>query len=401
MTNREELAALLPTPFVSSWAGRARPGDRVDPNPARRAGAWAHWAIENLTQMTGAADRVYTALLLEGRFHDPKGNGPLVRPHLELPDRVLSRPDSEFPDRLAQAGNGLMFPWWLYYEVTAAKRALCPPQHGSVATLADLVNERRGSLIEQVSQLARHAAPRWQRIEELLVTEPDGLSEVATADFDEDAVAAFLPAAARVSLRVEFDRKLAETSKGWASRRVGVWHLRGVDSTGADFSLGVLTPRLTQNSQFHDRLYALDRESPAALLVRGLQLQRICDRHLDGTRRARVADPASAARPSGFLRRVEAKVGEKLPEASVRAADAFLREAPDADAAWAMLSAWADKNQTLLTVSKEGFCEAHRRATRFVRRGEPPEREDIDVLLPIGWDSSSRIVRLTFVKAAD
>lgn len=402
MTEHDNLLAeLLSTRFVSSWIGRARPGDRHDPDPKRRTAAWANWAVQHLTEMTGAADRTYIALVLEGRYHDPKGNGPLVRPHLELPERVLERPDTEFPDRLAQMGNGLEFPWWLYPEVTATKRALCTQLRGSVGELSDVLNERRGSLVDAVAGLARNAAPAWRTVEELLVTAPDGLSGDACDDFDADVVEKFLPAAARFRLRVTYDPKLRESSQGWASRRIGVWRLEGTDASGDRFSLGVLTPRLTMNSQFHDPLFAIEKESPAALLVRGLQLRRISERHLNTSTRSVSGKVTVTTKPTGHLKAVVAKVGAKLPEASVKSAHAFLTSNPDAEGAWAMLNSWAERTKTLLTVRDDGFAEAHRRATRMIRRGEQPERDDINVLLPIGWNEQSEVVRVTYVRATD
>jgi hypothetical protein len=47
-------------------------------------------------------------------------------------------------------------------------------------------------------------------------------------------------------------------------------------------------------------------------------------------------------------------------------------------------------------VAKEGFLAAHRNALRFMRRAETPERDDVNVLLPLAWDDRSRVVRVTF-----
>lgn len=390
---------LLTTAWCSSWFGRCRPGDRFDPDPQRRAAAWGQWALAATTELTGSQERSYPAIVLEGRFHDPKGSGPLVRPHLEIPARVLNEADGSFPDRVSQMGNALAFPWWLVPEVTAARRALFNTPGGAVDGVVDALNSRRGALSAAVHELAQQAAPLWATVEELLVSDPDAMSSAAASDFGGEEVAEFLPVAREFSLTVRYDEKLRDSSGQWASRRLGVWQLHGVDANGVRFALGVLTPRLTANSQFNDRHFALERESPAALLIRGLVLRRLLDRHLGGSSVA-VNDLPDGSNGT-HLRAVVAQVGQKLPEASVRCAVQFLQTYPDPDRAWEVLSAWANRSNTLLTVREEGFREAHRRATRFIRRAEDPERDDVNVLLPLGWDDKSRVVRVTFTKRSE
>ncbi len=392
---RETQKRLLVTPFVSSWIGRARNGDRLDPDPGRRAAAWGHWAISNLVEMTGAADRTYAALLLEGKFHDPRGQGPLVRPHLEV-QRLLEQSDPEFPERLAQAGNGLMFPWWVVAEVTALKRALCTGPRGEIKDFADLMNSRRVALVEAVTTLSRQASPQWGLIEELLISSPDGLSGEAAGDFSPAEVSSFLPAAAEFDISVTYDAKLRDTSRQWASRRVGVWQIQGTNHDGERFSLGVVTPRLTASSQFQDQMFVAEREAPSALLVRGLILRRLIERHM-GLSATKVGDvPTDTKVPGAHLRAIVAQVGAKLPEAGIDAAVGFVRAYPDCDAAWRVLFEWSERTKSLLTVREEGFREAHRRIQRFMRRAEEPDRDDINVLLPLAWDEKSRVVRVTF-----
>ena len=399
---------LAPTPFVASWLGRARHADLHDPAPARRASGWAHWTFTSFQQMTGNSDRPYVALTLPGRFYDPKGTGPVLRPHLEVPAHLFDRNDPEFPDRVAQMGNGLLFPWWLVPEVMAAKRALFAVPRTGISELVELLNDRRPSLLDAVESLTGRAAQLWTHVEETLVADPELMSPLAAGDFSAKEVAEFFPPAADLDLRVEFDRKLRDNSRGWASRRVGVWRLIGT-SGGDEFVLGAVTPRLTRSSLFSDPLFAPDKESPAALLVRGLVLRRLVAAY-SGAGAGEHVVPAAKRRPatSAGLRSVVAHVGEKLPEASVAAAVKFLHAYPDADDAWASLEAWAasrsaggETRRAVLTVSPDGFAAAHRCALRAVRRAEQPERGDINVILPLAWDAQSRVVRVTFSRPDD
>jgi hypothetical protein len=391
---RELRGRLLPTPFVSSWVGRSQEGDLFDPDGTRRAGTWAHWAVRHLVEMTGVGDRTYPAILLDGQFHAPKGQAPVVRPHLEIPKWVLERPDSAFPDRLAQMGNGLAFLWWIFPEVVAARRSLFSSANGSPVQAVNQLNTRRDALVEAVSALSNVCRPQWSRIESMVHTAPAELSESAAADFSTKDVTDFFPDGAGLSLRVVYDQKLRDNSKDRAARRVGVWQLQGVDDKGHRFTLGALTPRITVNSLFRDPHFTPQKESAAALLVRGLLLHRILDTHLEGQATA-VAEQEAPKRP-GRLRAVVAHPGSKIPEASVEAAVNFLQTYPDAHEAWSQLSDWARRTSTQLTVLQGGFIAAHRNALRFVQRAEEPERDDINLVLPLGWDDKSRIVRATF-----
>jgi hypothetical protein len=391
---------LLPTPFVASFVGQAHPGDLADPDPHRRTVAWAHWAVGALSEMRGVQDRAYYALTLDGRFYDPKGTGPRVRPHLELPSWQLAKPDPEFPTRLAQMGNGLSFPWWVAAEVTAARRALFNTTKGSVFDVSQVLNRHRDMLIRAVTQLRTVTYPQWSTIEALLISSPDGLCHEATDDVPDTEVAEFFPGGAELRLSVVYDNKLREQNPRWASRRVGVWQLRGTTRGGERFSLGVLTPRLTANSLFRDPLFSPDRESPAALLVRGLVLARLTRTRLrtHGHIRVGAAAVEPEHRPGPCLRAVVAKIGTKLPEASTEAAIRFLQAYPDPDAAWRRLAHWATTNGAALTVTEDGFKAAHRNALRYLRRAEDPERADINIVLPLAWDQQARVVRVTFAR---
>jgi len=401
MEPRDAKAKLLPTPFYTSFIGQARVGDLHDPDPAKRAGAWATWAVEQTTEVIGFSDRSYAAILLPGRFYDPKGTGPQVRPHLEIPSRVLTQAHPDFPHRLAQMGNGLLFPWWVMSEVTATRRALFNVASGEAGSAFKALNEHHDSIRAAVASLNQVAAPGWEQIQTLLVSSPDGLSGDATGDFTTEEVAQFFPGGKILHLSVQYDVKLREKNGSWASRRVGVWQISGVAPNGDRFSFGVLTPRLTANSLFSDDLFDIRREAAGALLVRGLLLKRLIDRHLGGSRVSVGRAVRPEAKPTSFLRSIPAKAGAKLPEASLEAAIHFIQTYPDPDVAFDAIDEWARRSGAVVTVLRDGFAAAHRRAQRFLRRAEEIERDDVDVLLPLAWDDKNRVVRLTFVRGEE
>lgn len=397
VSDRGIQARLLPTPFVASFIGRSRDGDRHDHDPARRASAWARWAVDALEEFRGLSDRSYYGMVLPGRFHDPRGTGPQVRPHLEIPRRTIDVADPEFPDRLAQAGNGLEFPWWLVPEVKAVRRSIFNTPHGAVAELVDAVNAHRSALTATLTRLSDSCASSWAHIERAIVTDAEMVIPYAVGDFTTAEITEFFPPAASLDLVVRYDAHLRESSGQWAARRLGVWQLTGVASDGP-FALGVVTPRLTANSLFRDPLFSASAEAPAAALVRSLLLRRVLRDFLATEVPAALQPDPFPPGPGGpHLRAVVARPGAKLPEASVDAAVHFLQTYPDADQAWMAMQRWAGDGY-LLTVSAEGFAAAHRNALRYLRRAEPPERDDINVVLPLAWDEKSRVVRVSFTR---
>ena len=393
VSGRDLQARILPSPFVSSFVGRAREGSRHDQDPQRRAAAWARWAVDALEEFKGLSDREYVGLVLPGRFHDLGRSAVQVRPHLEIPRRVLARPDAEFPDRLAHCGNALEFPWWVMSEVTALRRAVFNTPAASVLPLLESVVAHRSALLAAVEELNAAVGRGWQTVEEKLVAAPQDLLASATGDFSADEVAEFFPPAGPLGMSVVFDAQLRESSREWAVRRLGVWQVRIGEGSAA---LGVVTPRLTRNSLFGDPLFLPTEEAPTSLLVRCLLLRRLLrDVLAADTGAALVPDPASPVSGGPHLRAVVARPGSKLPEASIEAAVHFLQTYPDPEHGWSALQRWAGDTY-LLTVAKEGFLAAHRNALRFMRRAETPERDDVNVLLPLAWDDRSRVVRVTF-----
>ena len=392
--------ALLARPFFPSWMAVAKQNaDRFSAEFSIREAAWAQWCLEQTVMMTGANERRYPSIVLDGRFHDPRGTAPQVKPHMEIPERVTLQADPQFPARLALFGNGLAFPWWLYPEVTAVKRALFSGSGTDIESIKKVLGDGSASILAHTAAVLRLVSPCWKDINELLIASDQDLLACATESFFKTEVSAVLPEATDLDLRIDFDQRLLEKSAEHTVRRVGVWRISGY-SDDDEFSFGVCTPRLTANSQFSDPIFSPPIESPASLLVRCLVLYRIAARILGlGAESAQVLLPKKAADTGGaHLKAVPAKVGAKLPEAPPAAAVHFISVFSKVEDAWAEIRGWADRTGTVLTVSEEGFSRAFNRASRFVERAEEPLREDIDMLLPIGWDKESRVVRILFAR---
>ena len=384
------MAKLVATQLVGSFIGDAREGDLYDADQGRRASAWAHWALTNLTEFRGGSERTYIGLQLPGKFYDPRGTGPVTPPHIELPTWALERRDPDFALRLGQLGNTALFNWWLVPEVTAIRRVLFSTIGVGITPLVNQLSAHRGGLVEALSTLNETVGSQWSVIEGLQVAHPEHLTAAITDPFLSSEVAKLFPTAASQGLEVHFDGKLAESAGTWCSRRVGAWRLTLPGDSG---SLGVATPRLTSNSLFSDPLFDPMRESVAALLVRTLLLRRLTWRFLEGSVPG-VLRP-DQLQSNYHLRAIVARFGAKLPEASVESAVNFVQQHPDRNAAWSALEGWS-ANGHVLTVSKADFDSAFNRLALCVRKAESPDRADINQVLPLAWDSKNRVVRVTF-----
>lgn len=382
VTDREAVASV----WVASWAGRSRPGDVADPDFDRRVGAWAQWALTRLAMTSGVSSRRYPAIMLPGVFVST--SGPAPKPHLEVPDRMLAVPDPGFPVRLAAAGNGLLFPWWLPAEAVALKRALFAAGPCDPSDPLAVLSASRAGLVDRVGALSSRLGRTWSGLEAALVADPGPVSELLTAGFSPDQVQALVPSLGMWEVRVVFDARLAADAGAWAARRVGIWTVHVSDGV-SDVSFPVVTPRLTRRSLFADPLFAAERESVGSLLVRALMLARLSRGRLEPV----PADPIPVA---GF-RAMPAVAGRALPEASVAAATAFVQAFADPQAAWLALHGWAQARTTplVLTVSQDGFVAAFRACARAVRRAVSPSRPHINMMLPVAWEDG-RVVRVTF-----
>ena len=402
LESRDCLRTLITTPWMSSWLGDARSGDLSSGDLASRRSAWAQWAVANLATFSGVSQRSYPALVLPGRFYDPRGGVVDLRPHLEIGSHVLERPDSSFPDRLALAGNGLLFNWWLRDEVTAARRAVITSARGEVSELALALHRYRTGLVSAVQELSSRSLSLWPDVEAALVVDSSQMLAVACDGFDDQHVASVVPDLGALSLSVSFDSRLLERNGQWTARRIGVWHLKGADSQGKQFSAGVITPRLTSSSLFSDPLFDPESESPAALLVRYLVMSRVVA-HLDSSSAELSAVHPDPVHGKGgpFLRAVVAQPGQAMPRPSTQGAMNFLNTFPDPQKAWVALNSWAEMGGYLLTITQDGFVRAHTSAMRFLRRAEDPDRSDIEVVLPLAWDSRNRVVRVTFSRGTE
>lgn len=379
--NNSAQSQLVQTPWAGSWIATVRPGALDDLRLDRRAGAWAAWALDHVTEMTSRGRR-YLAVTLDGEFYDPQGRLAGVRPHLEIPQWLLGYRDETFPLRLALAGNGLGSSWWVPAEVFALRRALMT-RDGALdddarRRLETSAAEIRHAVYGQLDALADH----FDTISDLLAQQPATLSDLLAQPADSGELAGFWTGASGWTAAVE--PKLAEKEGRWLARRATTWLIGD-----GNWTQPVLLPRLTRRSFVTDPLWAPSGESPLALLVRGVVANRLL---------GAVGQGGATVTPArrGHLRAQPARDGSSLPRASIEAATGFLAAFDTPEDAFTALSGWAQKQGGTLSVEPAAFRAAWLRARRHIDRAEDPARADVDTVLPLVWDGK-RLVRASWV----
>jgi hypothetical protein len=367
-------ADLLATPFVASFIGRARPGDPARTTPGTRTGVWTHWAVTALTTTAGARRDPTAVLVLPGSTPGAT-RSPAVLP---IPAHRLHRPDPHFADRIAQAGNTLLTARWIHPEISACIRAILHVT-GDSSALTGLLDRHHQQLADTVTTLTRLAAAL-----------DTGGQEPPTADFTAADVTAYFPAV--TGLHITHDLALRALSGGNSAHRAGVWQLHTIGPDGRPCTLGTVTPRPARITASGDAA----TDSPAALLVRGLQLTRLLTHTGRPTMITVPTIPARTAGPA--LRLIPARHGQRTPAAAPAAATLFIATHPDPATAWTHLTAWAATSGAILTVTEAGFTAAHARARSAADAGQPPARPDVDILLPTVWDRHNRVARATFAR---
>jgi hypothetical protein len=372
-------AELLTTPFVTSWASLSRPGDRGSADQTQAAAAWAAWLLTALVQVR-TSRRDYVAIALDGRVYAGGRLGPQA--HLEIPQAVWRRPDPLFPARLAAAGSALRFPSLLYDEVVAVRRAVFTAP--TSPQLLDRLGQAEARLRTGLDLLTGQVSGALSGLD--LLTGADRVTAALTVPVSSAELSSVLPEAGAWQLRIE--PGLVESSGPSLARRLLVWTVQ--DDAG---TVAALTPRLTRSSTISDPLFAPDRESPAACLARLVLLARVA--RLLGLDPSGVVPPSPP--PPGFLRVVPARAGQQTPEASLAAAAAFVVQHPDPQDAFTQLGKLAERRYVLL-VDRDRFSAAHRRLCGAVARAEEPEREDVDLVLPLLAGEAGEVVRATFAR---
>ena len=377
---------LIKTTFVNSFIGMCVSGDTNSAIHKDRAQALGSWCVQSLGYFTGLQERGYVAIKLPGEFYDPKGIGGNLKPHLELSEKLLSSSDPQFPDRLALLGSGIGFKWWVLPEVYAIKRVLLKDGFGDVRGFAISLAKHREELLKALNIQSSRMQSVWGRVSEEIATNPEQFGDYLYEPFSAKEINSYFPSALSETLSISLDEKLRDNDRRRTARRVGVWLVKG-----SNFAVGCITPRLTYSSNFVDEIFKPEGESSLALLLRGLLMNRLCKRYLTDSRVAVVVNnPLNT-----HLKKLPAKIGQKIPEASILSGVRFVTDFPEPKNAWSKLSTWCGE-ELIITVSYESFAKSHQKILNMVSKIEEVEQDDINNVLPLVWSGSGKIIRVSY-----
>jgi hypothetical protein len=386
VNDREILAKVISTPFFSSFIGKCVEGDIYAREHAIRSQAVGYWMLNSLTRFTGQDSREYIGIQLPGEFYDPLGFGKALKPHIEIPESILKKSDANFLDKLTLLGSGLHFKWWILPEVLSIRRALFRESSGTVLDFIKAVEPSRDDLVNTIRSQQDKLRDNWGYIaEEIAIKSKDFALEVFGV-INSNEISTYLPIDISQNLKIRLEKKVDGEDITKTARRVNAWVIEG-----ASFKCAAITPRLTYGSIFKDEVFSLEKESIAALLVRGLVINRVSKRFNLGEEKVLIQPTAL----STHLRAIPAKIGQKIPEASFTSAIRFVTDYQEPAIAWSRLEEWA-RESYILTISKELFYKSFLEIAKRIDKMEELDQDDVNNVLPLAWSKSGKITRVSY-----
>jgi hypothetical protein len=360
-------------------------------DPQKRKQAYAGYIIKNLI-LTYGAEREYVAIKLPGKFFSKGVDTHNLTPHIEIPERFLDSSGADFLIKISNMGNGIHFNFLTTNEVTAIKRSLfINSNHGKNNEFLAELSTYRESLISNYKDLLALAERQWVAIELFLNEEGKETSDLVRDGF-EPLLVKILPWASKYQLEIKFDSKLSDISGESLGKRIGIYSV----ANKKDINLAAVTPRLTKNSLFKDKLFNADQESTLAILVRTLVLTSIVNKIFKDTKTKTITRDELYYRSNGHLRAIPAKAGAPLPEPSKRACINLTAAFREGETAYAEIKKWCGSEYTL-TIKEAEFKESYKKILYEIHRLGELDQRDVNIVLPIIWGSDGSISRLTYV----
>ena len=357
----------------------------------KRKQAYAGYIIKNLI-LTYGAEREYVAIKLPGKFFSQGSDTHNLTPHIEIPERFLDGAGDDFLIKISNIGNGIHFNFLTTNEVTAIKRSLfVNSSHSKNVEFLDELSTYRESLISNYKDLLALAERQWVAIELFLNEEGKETSDLVRDGF-ESLLVSILPWASKYQLEIKFDSKLSDISGESLGKRIGIYSL----CNKKDINLAAVTPRLTKNSLFKDKLFIVEQESTLAILVRTLVLSSIVNKIFKDTKTKTVTRDELYYRRNGHLRAIPAKAGAPLPEPSKRACINLTAAFRESKSAYDEIKKWCGSDYTL-TIKEAEFTESYNKILYEIHRLGEIDQRDVNIVLPIIWGSEGSISRLTYV----
>jgi len=398
MSNVDVIKKLSKTKIFASLLTSAIEGDLFAGDNKSRSNAWGYWVISQLREFTGNENRDYFGILLPGKFYSPGQAKESMTPHIELSTTFLETPNPKISTIIANAGNAVLTNAWVYPEIKSFKKALTSSSLVSESEVYEKLYTYRKSLVRELESINHILESDWDEFERLIISSPEKLLHLLSEGFNTKEVNTLLRNLDFNSISINFEDSLIKSSGENSIKRLGIWNVNFVDGKGIPQTTYAITPRLTRNSLFKDSLFLPEKEGILALLIRVLLMRRIyATINQSSLTRTLTKDFVSNKTPA-YYKAIVPKVGEKLPEASTDAAILLLQSFHNSNLAWDAMLSWSE-GKYILTITESQFKESFEKAKQLLKRAEKPDRQLIDNLLPLCWDSKSRVVRVTFSRA--
>lgn len=349
----------------------------------------AKYLLDNLI-VTFGNEREYLAVKLAGKFFSYNNIDSKISPHIELPGKFLNNDGLWFIEKLAAVGNGINSSVFTINEVTALKRALFTEGDNSKNNIFLLeLDSYRNNLIIEYEKISEKCKKQWVAIELYLNNNSKKVSEVIKDNYSKE-IKAIMPSLS-LDLIINYEEKSANKNLETLIKKLGIFRVYNKEGV----NLAVITPRLTRNSIFNDKVFNIYNESTLAILLRLLILNKIFSLIFKDSNYNKITKDYAYYRKKGHFRAIPAVVNKPLPEPSNKACCNLLASFEDGNDAYNAILLWAGKKYKL-TISKKDYLESFNNASYEQKRLGLISQGDINNILPILWGESKDIYRLTY-----
>ena len=356
---------------MSSVEGDFMIGDRI-----KRIHSWSFWCLNNIVKINNGS-REYIALMLPGDFYlvNPSLS---IKPHIEIKKETLES-EIEFPLIISSAGNSLMSKYWVYNEVRSIRDIINKIKTSELIFLEEL-EKYRDTIIENILIARKNSEEYWDSLTVSIASSADDIFENIYKDILVNDI--FKNIDKDRNIIIKQSKKQIDLDGTDSIKRLGIWEIWNQNKI-VSFCV---TPRLTRNSQFYNNIKT---ESTISLLVTSILLYRIINFYDKFTN-----NYYKLPKSNGYLMKLSAKYGKKIPEASLSSCINFIQRY-NVDQAFEEINNVLEKDDFLL-VSKESFYENFLLAKQKIGRLEDISQEEINIILPLAISKDKSLFRLSY-----
>lgn len=342
-----------------------------------RLQSWSFWGRSNIV-LYNSNERSYTGLKLPGSFYNANDKITL-KPHIELSSRILSD-YSNSSVLISHMGNQLVNKYWVYSEIKAIRNSINSLSDNISLEKIDEFYNFYNDIMTKSIKIKNNLKPIWDQVTDLIMSceYEDTLNILSDFNLKKNQ------SGFSFDLSIKFNKKLLESDKEYALRRVGIWNVffDGINS------LTVLTPRLTSNSQIY---YDEKNDSIISVYINYLLLNRIFS-----ILSKKGFDLNYKLEKKGYISKKPAKFGKTIPKATVDTLYNFITDF-DHDEAWDMILKVIGEKESLLSDEKI-YKNNYNIIKNKVSKLENITQEEVNILLPLIINSNGEMFRVIYNK---